>query len=202
MAWIDTPFPPCLAFGIECDPEWSTTVIATIGGRESRLQAWADARHAYDASFVVRTLDDHALIRAHFNMARGRTHSWPLLDPTDNEATVADGFAEDAADANTYQLVKRYGSGADAYDRKITRPFGVALYKSAVLQVAGVDYTIDEDTGIVSITGTSAAALTWAGQFYVPCRYDVDRLPVRVVNRNGEGLLLESGGIPIVEVKE
>lgn len=201
MSWIDTPFPPCLAFGIECDPEWSTTVIATIGGRESRLQAWADARHAYDAAFVVRTLEDHALIREHFHMARGRTHSWPLLDPSDHAVTVAEGIAEDAAAANTYQLLRRYGSGAFAYDRKITRPLAVALYKSGVLQ-AGGSYTLDDDTGVVSIAGTTAAALTWAGQFYTPCRYDVDRLPVRIVNRNGSDLLLESGGIPILEVKE
>lgn len=202
MAWIDTPFPPCLAFGIECDPEWETTVIVTIGGQESRLLQWADARHSYDAAFAVRTLSDHALIREHFHLARGRTHSWPLLDPTDNAATVAEGVAEAGASANTYQLLKRYGSGAYAYDRKITRPFGVALYKSAVLQVAGVDYTIDEATGIVSIGSTTASALTWAGSFYVPCRYDTNKLPVRVVNRGQGELLIESGGIPLVEVKE
>jgi uncharacterized protein (TIGR02217 family) len=199
MSWIDAEFPPCLAFGIECNPEWATTVITTLGGRESRLLAWADARHSFDASFAVRTLDDHALIRAHFHQARGRTHSWPLLDPTDHAATITEGFAENYA-TNQYQLVKRYGSGAYAYDRKITRPFGVALYKSGVLQTSG--YTLDEDTGVVSITGTSAAALTWSGSFYVPCRYDTNRLPTRVVNRNGQDLLIESGGIPIVEVKE
>lgn len=200
MSWIDAEFPPCLAFGIECNPEWSTTVIATIGGRESRLQAWADARHIYDASFAVRTLDDHALIRAHFHQARGRTHSWPLLDPTDSETTVLSGFAENTDTANQYQLVKRYGAGAYAYDRKITRPFSVALYKSGVLQTSG--YTLDEETGLVTIGSTTAAALTWAGRFYVPCRYDTNRLPTRVVNRSGQDLLIESGGIPIVEVKE
>jgi len=202
MSWIDAEFPPRLAFGIECNPEWATTVITTIGGRESRLLAWADARHSFDASFAVRTLDDHALIRAHFHQARGRTHSWPLLDPTDHAATITEGFAEATGTANQYQLVKRYGSGSYAYDRKITRPFGVALYKSGVLQTPGSGYTINEDTGVVTITSTTASALTWSGQFYVPCRYDTNKLPTRVVNRNGEDLLIESGGIPIVEVKE
>lgn len=203
MSWLNIQFPPRIAFGIECDPEWSTTVAATLAGWENRNLNWSDARHNYDASFAIRTAADHAEIREHFHMARGRTHSWPLLDPTDNECAVSDGVVTEPT-PGTFQLYKRYGSGAYAYDRKITRPFGVSIYLSSVL-LSESDYDLDEDTGLVTIGDSDADInnVTWTGQFYVPCRYDTARLPVRLETRGaGDAYLVRTESVPIVEVRE
>ncbi len=206
MTWMNVSFPPRLAFGIECDPEWSTTVIMTFGGQESRNLNWANARHNYDASFAIRTADDHAEIRNHFHMARGKTHSWPLLDPLDHGITVAEGVAQLANDSDaSFQLFKRYGSGAFAYDRKITRISVAQVYFSGVLQTPVTDYDLDPDTGLLIPIGTDISPddVTWSGQFYVPCRYDTQKLPVRITNKTaGTEFLVVSEGIPIVEVKE
>jgi uncharacterized protein (TIGR02217 family) len=203
MSWLDIPFPPRIAFGIECDPEWQTVIATTASGYESRNLNWSQARHSYDASFAIRTAADHAEVREHFHMARGRTHSWPLLDPTDHECALSDGVVTEPT-PGTFQLHKRYGSGAYAYDRKITRPFDVSIYLSSVL-LGESDYELDEATGLVTIADSDAdvATLTWTGQFYVPCRYDTARLPVRLETRGAnDAYLVRSEGIPIVEVRE
>lgn len=202
MSWMNEPFPPCLAFGIECDPEWEVNVTTTGAGWESRNLNWSNARHSYDAAFAVRSLSDHKLIREHFHMARGRFHSWPLLDPSDHECTLAQGLAVVEDSDSSFQLTKRYGSGAFAYDRKITRPFGVLVYESGILQTLGVDYTIDAETGVIDFPGADAEDVTWSGQFYVPCRYDISKLPVRIVNRSSEEFVISSDSISIVEVRE
>lgn len=205
MTWLPIPFPPRLAYGLGCDVEWDTRVATTISGQEGRNLSWTDARHMYDAAFCIRTLSDHQTIREHFHMARGRFHSWPLTDPTDHECDFDSGVVADA-DAG-FQLHKRYGSGSYAYDRKITRPSGVEVYVGSELQTLGVDYTLDLATGVLVVADSDvvAADVAWLGQFSVPCRYDINRLPVRVENRtggaNGE-FLIRSDGIQIVEVRE
>lgn len=208
MAWMNTPFPPRLAFGIECDPEWQVRIATTIAGFESRNLEWSNARHRYDASFAIRSATDHQVIREHFHMARGPFHSWPLLDPLDHDVSVTEGvMVLDSGSDASFQLYKQYGSGDFAYLRKITRPLsGARIYLNGVLKTEGVDYTLDEDTGLLTYVDTDALAedITWSGQFYVPCRYDTMKLPVRLQTRGGDGMeyMVSSEGIPICEVRE
>lgn len=208
MSWINDPFPPRLSFGIECDPEWEVEVTTTRAGFENRNLDWTDARHNYDASFAIRTATDHQEIRTHFHKARGKFHTFPLLDPLDNSCTVEQGIVVegDESDVGTYQLFKRYGSGEFAYDRKITRPFDVAVYVFDVLQTEDSDYTLDDETGIITLISPStdhmAEDITWSGSFYVPCRYDTTKLPVRITNKSHGEFLVSSDSVPIVEVKE
>lgn len=204
MSWIAQPFPPGLAFGIQCDPMWQTNIITTRSGFESRNQDWSSARHSYDAAFAIRTADDHEIIRAHFHMARGSFHSWPLKDPLDHLVSTDEGVVAATGAAGVFQLFKRYGSGAFAYDRKITRPSVVAIYSDDVLKTEGVDYSIDLDTGVLTYAGGDPALILWEGRFNTPCRYATDKLPVQIVNRQHGGgqLLVSSSGIPIVEVRE
>jgi uncharacterized protein (TIGR02217 family) len=203
MSWLDIPFPPCIAFGIECDPEWQTVIATTAAGYESRNLNWSQARHSYDASFAIRTAADHQLVREHFHLARGRLHSWPLLDPTDHDCALEDGVVSEP-EPGAFQLYKRYGSGAFAYDRKITRPFGVTIYLGSNV-LGESDYALDETTGLVTIADSNADinSVGWSGQFYVPCRYDTQRLPVRLVNKGaGNEYLVSTDSVPIVEVRE
>lgn len=210
MAWMNTPFPPRLAYGLECDPEWEVRIASTISGIESRNLNWSNARHRYDASFVIRSATDHQAIREHFHMARGPFHSWPLLDPLDHEVGVTEGVATDTEVASEpfFQLQKQYGSGGFAYRRKITRlvPGSTRVYLGGILKTEGADYTLDDDTGLLLIVDTDAVAadITWSGQFYVPCRYDTTKLPVRLQTRGGQDMeyMVSSEGIPICEVRE
>lgn len=57
--------------------------------------------------------------------------------------------------------------------------------------------------GTVSLFPQSGETLTWAGQFDVPARFDVDEMKKQIIDRNGPSgdLLVDWGSIPIVEIR-
>jgi uncharacterized protein (TIGR02217 family) len=88
-----------------------------------------------------------------------------------------------------------------------------ATVLNAVHEVVAVDgdvLTLDINTqGLEAGGGTvgaqpSAASLSWSGEFYVPCRYNVPSLPAQVVDRQGARgeLLIAAQSIMLIEVRE
>lgn len=207
LTLIAADFPERIAFGAQSDPQWSTNLVALGSGFESANQNWQDCRHAFDVSFAVRVLSDYQLIRAHFHQARGRARAFLFKDFLDYTATQAEGVLTATGTANQYQMHKRYGSGADVYDRRITRPRNpVLVYRTRTGTTTTITPTVDYDTGLVTVSGhVSGDTYAWAGEFRVPCRYDTDRLPSAAVNREpgptGE-LFVQCDAIPVVEVRE
>ncbi len=57
--------------------------------------------------------------------------------------------------------------------------------------------------GAASLYPQSTDVLTWAGQFDVPVRFDVDDMKKQIVDRNGPNgdLLVDWGSIPIIEIR-
>lgn len=212
MIFVDVPFPDCIAFGSQFEPEWKTTVIENEGGYESSVQKWSQNRLTADVSFAVRTKTDYLLILDHFNMVRARARSFPFKNHLDFETTQLTGtvlslaFAEIAANG-TYYLHRKYGTGSNAFNKRITRPDSpVAVYRtrSAVTtNITGAGASITYTTGAVAITGHAGGdTYSWAGTFMIPCRYGVDRLPAAVVNKSGEELIVSCDSIPVREVRE
>lgn len=211
----DAVFPEKISFGAQADPTWSTTIVETVSGRESSIQNWAEARHRYDVALAVRTASDYQAVRAHFHMVRGRAVGFLFRDPLDYTVSATAGKVLSAAGAaisanGTYQLFKRYGSGSSAYDRKITRPDSpIVVYRTRsgnTTDITGAGAAVTYTTGAVVITGhASGDTYAWAGSFKVPCRYDTDRLPSVIVNRQpgetGE-LLVQVESIPVLEIRE
>lgn len=215
MQFVNIPFPECIAFGAQSDAAWSTDLAAVLSGHEIANQKWQDTRHFYDVSFAVRTRTDYLLVRTHFHQVRGRAKSYPFKDFLDFEVSAAEGVLLSAAGAvisanGTYYLHKRYGSGGDAYNRRITRPdtpIQVLRTRSGVTtNIVGSGAAVTYTTGAVVITGHAGGdTYAWSGTFVVPCRYDTDRLPAAAINKQGgeDGeLLVDCASIPIVEVRE
>jgi uncharacterized protein (TIGR02217 family) len=218
MDFVDTEFPRRIAFGAQRFPGWKTGVVARFSGLESTDQQWSRAKHRFDVSLAVRTETDYLLVQDHFHMVRARAKAFPFSDTVDHTTTVDRGILIDDGDSPTtgYQLAKRYGTGQDAYQRRITRP------KTGTVHIfrtrAGVTSDITGSTtigygsrtapgGFVTfVPGAYVAGdvLSWSGQFFVPCRYDTDELPTTVVNRRPGGgeLLVQCDSIPICEVRE
>lgn len=220
LQYIAASFPERIAFGARALPGWQTLLGRTIGGWENANEDWEDARHEYEVAHAIRTQSEYAAVRAHFHMARGRARKWRFPDPLDyhtNESGI-NGTGEDTrqpalatATANQYQAHKRYGTGVDAYDRKITRlrTGTIAVYRTRGATITNItgSTTIAVETGIFTVTGhVGGDTYQWTGEFDVPCRYDVDRLPAAIPNKQGgtnaPELFVEGGAIPIVEVRE
>lgn len=212
MTFVDVPFPDCIAFGAQFEPEWKTTIAVTGGGYESAVQEWSQNRLMADVSFAVRTKTDYQLILDHFNMVRARARSFPFKNYLDFETTQLNGavltVAGVAISANgTYYLHRQYGTGSNAYYKRITRPDSPAVVyrtRAAVTtNITGAGATITYTTGAVAITGhASGDTYSWAGSFMLPCRYGVDRLPAAVVNKSAGELIVSCDSIPVLEVRE
>jgi uncharacterized protein (TIGR02217 family) len=211
MLFVDIPFPSRIAFGAKSEPEWSTTIVASFGGGEIENQNWEDVRHSYDVSFAVRNVTDYREVKAHFMQVRGRAKAFPFKDFLDFTATGEEGITEETSDG--WQLLKRYGGETtdmlDVYDRRITRPrvdtLKITRTRSGTPSDVTSACTFDAG-GMFSVTGDTAGDVyTWTGEFDVPCRYGVDKLPAVAINKepgeHGE-LLVTCDAIPLVEVLE
>jgi uncharacterized protein (TIGR02217 family) len=200
MAFRETPrFPDRIAYGAQGGPGFSTSVTVLASGHEARNGNWQYPRHSWDVSQGLNDPADFATLRAFFlSTAKGRLHGWRFKDWGDYTATHSDGRLVELT-STTFQLVKRYTSGSETADRKIRKPVSGTV---TVLESGGaVTHSVDYTTGIVTIASSpDPAVLTWAGEFDVPMRFDVDKLEGRIVARNAAGLLHEWSQIPIVEV--
>ncbi|MBK8772745.1 MAG: DUF2460 domain-containing protein [Rhizobiales bacterium] len=201
MAFYESPrFPDAIAYGALGGPEFLTTVVASGSGREARNAAWAYPKHRWDVSQGINGQADFETLRAFFMTMRGRFHAWRFKDWADYTATHTTGVVTGIT-ATTFQLTKRYTSGAQTLDRIITKPVTGTLE----VKVSGVvtAHAVDTTTGVVTIgTAPAAANVTWAGEFDVPMRFDTDRLQGRIESRNAQaGLLHLWDSIPIVEVR-
>lgn len=212
-AYVDITFPDRIAFGAQRLPGWSTGVVVTVAGIESRNQNWARARHRYELSFAVRTAADYRAVVEHFHSVRGRLKAFPFRDWLDYRVAVAEGVLVDAVSSSDgWQLAKRYGSGDDAWLRLITRPTLCTIWRTRSMVTTDITglCTIDLSTGQVDAGSAiqPGDAVAWEGEFVVPCRYDVDELTAVIVNRAGgadadyDNLLVQCDSIPIVEVRE
>jgi uncharacterized protein (TIGR02217 family) len=203
MAFYESPrFPERIAYGAQGGPEWATTVVVTVSGREQRNAAWQYPRHRWDVSQGINDAADFETLRAHFLTVQGRLHGWRFKDWSDYTCSISQGRVQGLT-STTFQLVKRYTSGAQTLDRQIRKPLAspFELRNSGTPLTLTTDYTLNTTTGIVTTTvPRTAANLTWSGEFDVPMRYDTDRLDARIVGRNAGGLLHEWAAIPIVEI--
>jgi len=201
MAFIETPrFPDRIAMGAQGGPVFSTTVVTAASGRQFTDAAWQYPLHRWDVSQGLNDPTRYAELRAFFlAVAQGRANAWRFKDWTDYAATASDGRAiAIAGSTTTFQLVKRYTSGSSTLDRLISKPVSTGF--AILVSGSPPTYSLNATTGIVTIAAAPAAsAITWSGEFDVPCAFDTDALNGRAVGRNGQGLVMEWGEIPIVE---
>lgn len=191
--------PACVNYGIEAGPGWDVDMLTLSDGSESPNTTWAESRHEYTLSFHTKNPVEYHAAKSHFNMARAMLKTWPFIDPLDYTVSITEGVFSEGPSG--IQARKRYGSGGDIYDRKITRPFAATVYENDVLAPS---LGIDPDTGLLigADSNSDAADFTWQGQFYVPVRYGISKFPGRASNRTSEGFFVECDGIEVVERKE
>ena len=191
MAFHDVRFPDDLALGARGGPRFRTEVTPLESGHEQRNIVWERQRCAFDVSYGVKTKAQAQAVVAFFYARYGRAHTFRFKDWSDYECDVSAGRVT-LISGSTYQLYKRYTSGVNTYDRKITKPVS-----GSVTIAGGGSYSLNYATGIVTHSG-GAAPTGWSGQFDVPCRFDSDELDSVALEAN----LFEVPQLMIVEVKD
>jgi uncharacterized protein (TIGR02217 family) len=207
MAFHEVRFPDDISRGARGGPERRTQVVELASGDEERNASWADSRRRYDAAYGIRRADDLAAVVAFFEARNARLHGFRWKDWGDYRSSLPSaavtaidqvlGMGDGATTA--FQLVKRYESGAQAWERRIVKPVAgtVRVARAGVEAVSG--WSVDATTGVVTFdTAPATGVLVTAGfEFDVPVRFDSDRLDVTWdLDRLGS-----IASIPLVEVR-
>ena len=171
-AFDDVSMPINIARGAKGGPQFATTVIVSAGGREQRIGQWNQPRRRWDVSHALRTNAQRDELIAFFIARQGRLRSFRFLDPSDSEVTPPALTVE--LTATTFQLVKRYASGAVEQVRTITKPVAgtIHLWNGGTEITSG--FTVDSTTGVA--TFASAPGYVPAAGFTFECevRFDTD----------------------------
>jgi uncharacterized protein (TIGR02217 family) len=189
MAFYEIQFPPKISFGAQGGPGFSTDVVVVSSGAEQRNIIWSQARRRYDVAHAARLQPASDEVKAFFHNMRGRAHGFRFKDWTDYQVIAGEGSI--VTIGSVKHLGKRYTSGAQTYDRVITKPV------SGTVTVTGGG-TVDYTTGII----TGGTPTSWVGEFDVPVRFDTDELVGEILNRNvSRGFIVGWREIPLVELK-
>ena len=207
MAFHEVRFPDNISRGARGGPERRTQIVEMASGDEERNGSWADSRRRYDASYGIRKADDLAAVTAFFEARRGRLYGFRWKDWADYKSglpsaiitAVDQPVGTGTGAATTFQLAKRYTSGAQSWTRTITKPVAgtVALALNGVPQITG--WTVNTTTGVVTFATAPAPsiAITAGFEFDVPVRFDTDTLDVTLdFERLGS-----ITSIPLIEVR-
>ena len=188
MAFHEVRFPDNISRGARGGPERRTQIVELASGDEERNASWANSRRRYDVAYGIRRSDDLAAVVAFFEARNGRLHGFRYKDWADYKSALP-SQAISATDQQigtgtgsqqTFQLAKRYTSGAQTWVRAITKPVAgtVRVALGMVEQMSG--WTVDTTTGVVTFTTAPAGGvIVRAGfEFDVPVRFDSDTLDV------------------------
>lgn len=208
-AFHEIRFPVDVAFGATGGPERRNEIVLLTSGREKRNQRFAASRRHFDAGTGIRSLADLYDIVAFFEARRGSLYGFRFRDPLDmntrrpGEAPAANDQPIGTGDGTTatFQLRKTYGTGDEAYVRRIAKPVdgSVLVAVDGVGKTAGTHFSIDHATGIVTFlpghVPGSGAEIDAGFEFDVPVRFDTDRLEVSIA-------AFRAGQIPSVPLVE
>lgn len=210
-------FPDDIAYGARSIPGYFTDVITVQAKHEHRDQKFDYPRTAYDVSYGIRDTDDLIYVLNFFHACSGRGIAFRFKDWADYKSCNTDesisaldqliGVGDGSEDE--YQLIKTYTKGALSRTRRIQwlpdeQYYGeVDPNTQVIISVDDVtltyedDWDYDPDGGMIYFVSPPGNGLEIkAGyEFYVPCRFDTDRLIVSLDTDD-----LASAQIPIVEV--
>ena len=188
MAFHEVRFPDNISRGARGGPERRTQIVELASGAEERNASWANSRRRYDVAYGIRRADDLASVVAFFEARNGRLHGFRYKDWADYKSalpsqaiTATDHqIGTGTGSLQTFQLAKRYASGAQTWVRAITKPVAGTIHVALgmVEQMSG--WTLDTTTGVITFTTVPAGGvIVRAGfEFDVPVRFDSDTLDV------------------------
>ncbi|WP_425407704.1 phage distal tail protein, Rcc01695 family [Hyphococcus sp.] len=207
MSFHEVLFPVDIALNSEGGPTRKTDIVALVSGHEERNAPWAGSRRAFNAGYGVKSVADIEDVIAFFEARHGRLYGFRFRDPFDfKSCRVAQTPAPDDQLIGTgdgvetsFQLVKRYASGAASYARPIQKPVAgsVRVAVDGVEQAQGADFTLDETTGGVTLASAPGAGLSVTAGFLfdTPVRFDTDELRINLA-------AFQAGDIPSIPLLE
>ncbi len=208
MAFHEVRFPDDISRGARGGPERRTQIIELASGDEERNASWANSRRRYDVAYGIRRADDLAAVVAFFEARNGRLYGFRFKDWADYKSCLPSqvpGASDQQigtgnGSTRTFQLVKRYSSGAQSWTRTITKPVAGSVKIALAGTPAPSGWSADSATGLVtfSTAPTAGVTITAGFEFDVPVRFDTDTLDITLdLERLGS-----ITSIPLVEIRK
>jgi uncharacterized protein (TIGR02217 family) len=206
QAFDDVSFPLALGLGAQVTPGFSTAIVTTASGHEQRNMDWASARLRFDAGPGVRSDADLQTLIAFFRARRGAAKAFRFRDPFDHSSkgmvdapTAMDQSLGIGDGVQTrFALLKRYGIGADAELRLITRPVPGSVLVAVNGVSAPTGWTLDGGTVSFTTAPANGAIVTAGFRFDVPVRFAQDSLAIDSATFAAG----EAASVPLIEVRE
>lgn len=176
MPWTGPVFPP---LGGETYPKkltinWSSVKQDALSGRRSRFSLFTYPTHSYELPFSYLRSDSNAewqTLAGFINSVNGPVQLFGYADPDDNLAVNQEFAVGDGTTLGPFQLVRSLGGFVEPV---------FLLNGNPTIKVAGTlttNWTVDAYGRVTFTSGNapgSAAAVTWSGEYYIPCRFDED----------------------------
>ncbi|MDP1777543.1 MAG: DUF2460 domain-containing protein [Brevundimonas sp.] len=208
MAFHEVRLPARLAFGSTGGVERRTEIVTLGSGFERRSTPWAQGRRRYLIGANLRSLDDMAALTGFFEARRGRLYGFRFRDFADCKSCVPgaavgpldQALGEGDGTRTVFSLVKRYGDGEDALERRIAKPIEETI-RLAIdgVELAASSFAVDVATGVVTldIAPDAGAAVTSGFEFDTPVRFDADRIEVTLESFDAGRM----AAVPLIEVR-
>lgn len=189
---------------------YSTDIMVGRNGQEVRNALWQDPLLKFNAAFSVKNASDVSTLENFFHAMRGREQAFLVKDWADYSISTATQSSNTAdGTRTTFQIVKRYPqtnpAGNTEYIRSIKYLSSTA--GNVVARVNGsvtTAFTVNNATGIVTFTSPppNGQSVTFTvTEFYVPCRFDIDELPLELLYHFVSKQQYDIPDIPLVEVR-
>ena len=211
----DVRLPTDIERGAVGGARFKTTVLQLESGFEQRNIDWARVRGEWDVGYGLLRKEDEAGLLTDlddlinfFHARQGRAFSFRFKDFADFEIgdpndPVSDNQSIGTGDGSTvaFQVIKRYTSGSETYDKSVNKIVtdSETVFVAAVQQNKPGDYTINDNTGIITFTSAPANLddISIACEYDNHVRFDTDKLDINLEIFN----VGSWPNIPIVEVR-
>lgn len=206
MEVINTFIGKLFGYDLRYRQEWFTDLVSFDTGKEQRNQVWSRPKRHWILPYNVLLKAYRDKLLELCSRAKGIYNIFLFEDPYDYECALADCSITAVAAQVDFQLIKTYyGSESETWDENKTRIqpgtiFPPVVKVDSVTKTEGVDYTLDDDTGIVTFGAAPGAGkvITANYYFYCPVRLDDDMYSETTIYSG----IFNMGDIPIVEVIE
>jgi uncharacterized protein (TIGR02217 family) len=203
QAFDEVSFPLAMGKEARVSPGFSTAVVTSASGHEQRNADWSSARMRFDVGPGVRSEADVATLIQFFRARRGAAKAFRFRDPSDFSSngmtgmpTALDQMLGTGDGVRTrFALVKRYGAGADAEVRPMTRPVEASVLVSAGGVAMATGWSLDDGVIAFDTAPANGVAVRAGFLFDVPVRFAEDSMDI------GLGTW-RAGDVPSVELVE
>lgn len=200
--FVEIPFGMDLRFS----ERWVTDIVSYDSGKEQRNQILEQPLRTWELPYsVLKTTPRSNLIEL-FRRAKGQYTIFLFKDPYDYQCGLTECIITAIAAQVDFQLIKTYyPATAETWDENKTRiqpstEYVPIVKVDGVAKTEGADFTLDDDTGIVTfgVAPGAAKVITADYQFYYPVRFGLDDYNERTLFHN----LWDMGSLSLVEVIE